>query len=54
MLWHDGPNINVVEKLEGCVLIQRVDQMKTPMSRIYERFIVYKVFEELHGDTKIF
>lgn len=42
---HDGPNINVVEKLEDSVLIQRVDQIKTPMYRIFERLIGYEVFE---------
>lgn len=53
MSGHDGPNINTIKNSESNVLIQRMDQIKTLMSRICERLIRYEVFEELHDDCNI-
>lgn len=51
---HDGPTINAIEKSEDNFLIQRVDQIKAHMSRIYEKLISYELFEELHVDCNIY
>lgn len=53
MTGHNGPNIKAIENSEGSVLVQRVDQIKTFMYRIFERLIGYEVFEELHDNCKI-
>ncbi|XP_050908914.1 uncharacterized protein LOC127122656 [Lathyrus oleraceus] len=50
---HYGPTINVVEGLDDTVLTQRMDQVRTPISKICEKLIGYKVFEELHANYKI-
>lgn len=53
MSGHNGPTINVIEGLENDILIQRVDQVNTPISKILEKLIGYKSLEELHVDCKI-
>lgn len=50
---HNVPTINVIEGVEDNILIQRVDQVKTHISKIHEKLIGYKAFEELHTDFKI-
>lgn len=53
MLGQDDPPINALEKSEDNILIQRVYQVKTYISRICEILISYEVFKELLGDCKI-
>lgn len=50
---HGGPTINAVEGLDNNILIQVVDQVRTPMSRVCVKLIGYKAFEELYVDCKI-
>ncbi|KAI5406119.1 hypothetical protein KIW84_052751 [Lathyrus oleraceus] len=50
---HGGPTINAVEGLGDTILTQRIDQVKTPISKIREKFIGYKTFKELHANCKI-
>lgn len=54
MSGHDDPTINANEKSKDNALFQRVDQIKTHISRIYEKLIGYELFEELHADCKVF
>lgn len=50
---HGGPTINSVEGLEDNIVIQLVYQIRNPISRVREKFIGYKAFEELHVDCKV-
>lgn len=50
---HIDPTINVIEGLEDNILIKRVDQVKTHMTKIREILIGYKLFEELHAKCEV-
>lgn len=50
---HASPTINAIEGLEDNVLVKRVNQVKTTMTRIGEKLIGYEMFEKLHADCKV-
>lgn len=50
---HAGPTINVVEVSEDNVLIRKINQVKTHMTRIHEKLIGYEKFEKLHANCEV-
>lgn len=53
LLGHASLTINSIECLDDNSLIKRVDQVKTPMTKIREILIGYELFEELHAKCEV-
>ncbi|XP_050890888.1 uncharacterized protein LOC127096349 [Lathyrus oleraceus] len=53
MLGHVGLVLNAIGESEDHILIRKVDQVKTPMTRIPKKLIVYGLFKNLHANCKV-
>jgi hypothetical protein len=50
---HAGPSVNAVEEFKEYELIERVAEVKTPMTVVREVLIGYDSFEEMHSNCEI-